>query len=198
MRFAEREPKPLERGVIKQIIDAIDKLPSTRVESGCLKYSIEWMAEELNGPILVRLNGHFRNLERNEADLVDFVKIIVEELKEEDKELMLLIICAIDFFKRVSETYGLKNTIAFKDVTNFLIEVWLIVNQQITDKDKDSAVIKTKVVALKNHFSHVDEVRSIDVNPPILFGNSQVGIKRLKKDKTIVDKNVEKKGFILK
>lgn len=68
----------------------------------------------------------------------------------------------------------------------------------MVEKDKDSSVVKTKAVALKNHFSNVEDVRPIDVFPPVLFGNSQVGIKRLRKDRSIVDKNLQKKAFIKK
>jgi hypothetical protein len=68
----------------------------------------------------------------------------------------------------------------------------------MVDKDKDGTVVKTKAVALKNHFSNVEGVRPMDVNPPVLFGNSQVGIRRLHKDRSIVDKNLQKKGFIKK
>ena len=59
-------------------------------------------------------------------------------------------------------------------------------------------IVKSKAVALKNHFSNTEEVREIDIDPPILYGDSQVGIRRLKKDKLHVDKNLHRDGSIKK
>lgn len=123
MRFAERDPKPLEGGVIREIVDAVETLPETRTESGAVKFSIQWLAEELNGPILTRIHTRFRHFEKHEADLIDFVKLVLEEIVVSEKESVPLVICAIDFYKRVVESFSLKKGILFKHVTDFLIEV---------------------------------------------------------------------------
>lgn len=58
--------------------------------------------------------------------------------------------------------------------------------------------VKTKTVALKNRFEHVDELRQIDLDPPVLKGDAQVGIKRLKKDRILVDNNLQRDGLLKK
>lgn len=123
MSFAERDNKTLGAGIIKQIAEAIERFPMSKTQSGTTKFSVDWLAEELNGPILSRLRTKFRHFSRQEADLVDFVKLILEEIGFADTEAMPLVICAIEFFKRVVETFSLKKAIQFKHVTDFLIDV---------------------------------------------------------------------------
>jgi hypothetical protein len=123
MRFAERDPKPLERGVVMQIVEAVESMPETKSESGAVKYSVQWLAEELNGPILTRLHTRFRYFEKQEADLVDFVKLVLEEVVVPESESVPLVVCTIDFFRRIAETFALKKGILFKHVTDFLIDV---------------------------------------------------------------------------
>lgn len=123
MRFAERDPKPLEGGIIRQIVNAVECLPETRTESGAVRFSVQWLAEELNGPILTRIHTRFKQFEKQEADLIDFVKLVLEEIVVADKESVPLVICAIDFYKRLAESFSLKKVILFKHVTDFLIDV---------------------------------------------------------------------------
>jgi len=66
------------------------------------------------------------------------------------------------------------------------------------NKEKDGGSLKTKVTAPKNKFTHVDRVREIDVQPPVTIGDSQIGIKRFRKDKVEIDKNVHKEGALKK
>lgn len=198
MRSASEDTSQLDKGLIRQIVEAVECLQIEKTESGIEKFSVKWFVEQLNGPMLARFNDKIRGLADEEADLVDFVKITLELVKEKDYEVVLVVASAIDFYKQVCETYGLRQAIKSKHISDFVIEVGQSDGQQMVDGDKDGATVKTKAVAMKNHFSNVEGVRQIDVDPPILFGNSQVGLKRLRKERTLVDRNLDKKGFIKK
>lgn len=123
MRVADKTALPLERGVIRKIIEIGESYSNTKTDEGYLKFSMSWFIQALNGPILSKFHTKIASLESQQADLVDFVKLVVELIKETDREVLFLIVIAIDFFKNVCEAYGLQKTIRFKDITNFLIDV---------------------------------------------------------------------------
>jgi ClpP class serine protease len=71
-------------------------------------------------------------------------------------------------------------------------------NKQLAEQEKETLVLKTKSVPVKNTFSRIEGIRPIDIDPPVVLANAQMGLRRLTKEKNLVDKNGGKQGFIIK
>ena len=191
MQAAEKVDVTLDSAVLKRVVELTQNVKFKKLKNGTIKFSLPWIVTELNGKLLVKMQSSFRKLDDQQADLVDFVKVILETFPKDDKETLFLIICAVNFYRRITEVYGIEKAVHFRDVTNFIIDDMMV-------KDKEGGSIKTKLQPPKNRFSHVEKLRDIDVSPPLLLGDSQVGLKRFIKDKVEIDKNIHKEGTMKK
>jgi hypothetical protein len=125
MQGSPRDQLPLDPALLKKVVDYTETVQFRPTKNGVPKFSIPWMVAELNGKLLVKLQNEFRKLDDQKADVVDFVKVILDTFVEEDKEKLFLIVCAVEFYKRITEVYGLDKHVHFRDLTNFIIDVTL-------------------------------------------------------------------------
>lgn len=110
---------------IKRLVDASYDYCLSKMsgDDSSSLYSIKWLVDMFSGSLLKEMNLFFKRIEKQQADLVDFVRVILELIEYDAKDSIFVVICAIDMFKRITEVYGLHQFISFKDVTNFMIDV---------------------------------------------------------------------------
>jgi hypothetical protein len=95
------------------------------------KYNREWLLEVLNGDMLQVIEKKFRAHEDKGLDIVDFVKILLSVFEHAQDETIYIVLELIEFFKGICESQNLKDVIRFKDFTNYIVEVGMVLSTGI-------------------------------------------------------------------
>lgn len=127
------------------------------------------------------IENKFKEFDKRGVDLVDFVKIFLTCFDHQDHETIYIVISLIEFYKTMLESLGLEDYVKFTHFTNFIVENFI-------EKNNNNYVLPTKKLAEPKHFERdISRIREIDLSPPIVYGKSNVGIKRILTNKIETD-----------
>ncbi|EGR31827.1 hypothetical protein IMG5_101410 [Ichthyophthirius multifiliis] len=108
-----------------------------------------------------------------EVDLIDFIYILLTNLEHKQEETFYYIISIIDLFKKITETSKSSFThINFNQLTDYICEVKIYIYLVTTTKIK-------KNICPQKKYNNNSKIRKIDINPPLIYGKTEEGIKRL-------------------
>ena len=178
IKFKEFESIEIERQ-IQIIIDACNSDKVKYIE----KFKKEWFIEVINNEKMKLIEQKFNEYDKNGVDVIDFCKIIMSVFENNSKETVYQTVCFVEIYKEVCEALGLSDHVKFSDVTNYIVENYI-------EKDMNNYFLPTKKIPEKKHIEPDPQaVREIDINPPVIYGKNNTGVKRLLKDKIITDRN---------
>lgn len=121
--YTHPKQEGIDKNQLQRLLDVLEKLEVKSSDNGIVKYSLEWVLNELNGPALAKLQLRLTDLEGQRADLVDFVKVLADVVMIDPQEGLFFVTCATDLFRRISETQDVQQFVDFKHITDFLIQV---------------------------------------------------------------------------
>ncbi|KAL4499692.1 hypothetical protein ABPG72_017232 [Tetrahymena utriculariae] len=114
-------------------------------------------------------------------DIIDFVRLFLNNIPHREDETLYLSISLIDLFKRISENLNLSSTIQMKHITSVICD-------KMQEKNSAQYKIQTVLMPEPQKFRlDASTIRSIDIDPPPIYGRYDDDLQRLVKQKVKTD-----------
>ncbi|EAR87863.2 WD domain, G-beta repeat protein (macronuclear) [Tetrahymena thermophila SB210] len=114
-------------------------------------------------------------------DIIDFVRLFLNNIPHREDETLYLAISLIDLFKRISENLNLSSTIQMKHITSVICD-------RMQEKNSAQYKIQTVLMPEPQKFRlDASTIRSIDIDPPPIYGRYDDDLQRLVKQKIKTD-----------
>ncbi|KAL4463948.1 hypothetical protein ABPG74_005885 [Tetrahymena malaccensis] len=173
--------KDLEKDDVDYLIYKIEQFKGDHNTPLIDHYTLDFIMMLIDKDKVNEIERKFKSQGKKGIDIIDFIRILITSIDHKPHETIYITLALIDLFKEISESRGMSTTISFNDFTGFICDYFV-------EKNITTYLLPTvKMPEQKKFNTNQKQIREIDINPPILFGKTEEGIKRLIPSSIITD-----------
>jgi len=167
----------------EQIVESIIKYTGNQQVPYIEVFNKNWIANILGDVAEINnVEKKFAEFQNKKGlDVLTFVRAFLNILSHDEDETLYLTIALIDLFRTICDTNGLEAYAKSNDVLNYIVENFL--NNTCKPHTIPTKILPASNKQAKERF----KVRDIDIFAPVVFGNTQEGLKRLVDSKIVSD-----------
>ncbi|EAR85821.2 WD domain, G-beta repeat protein (macronuclear) [Tetrahymena thermophila SB210] len=173
--------KDLEKDDVDYLIYKIEQFKGDHNTPLIDHYTLDFIMMLIDKDKVNEIERKFKSQGKKGIDIIDFIRILITSIDHKPHETIYITLALIDLFKEISESRGMSTTISFNDFTGFICDYFV-------EKNITTYLLPTvKMPEQKKFNTNQKQIREIDINPPILFGKTEEGIKRLIPSSIVTD-----------
>jgi len=120
------------------------------------KFSLQYLISIIEREKITRLERAFSSYDKKGVDIVDFIRIFLNNIEHNQDEIIYMVIALVNIFRKISENTDIKAFVKFTDLTDFIC-------LNYGDLRSNEYILSTKRLPEKNHFDKSIRIRGIDI-----------------------------------